>query len=219
MITKNATQTTIAALTIAAAAGISSADIMSSSPNVSVANGTFMTPDLTHNAFESDEFVRLYRERTAYTLESTLKLDATATGSGGGNDYSVGDLQAGNEIRSYFLHFDPAGSNTVTHSGGFQLTSDEEIVGIIFSQTRMAAADSIIGRSGVTYPTGYASRGYDANNDFWTISANRRTFQFTMQAGENGLDQVRVITRQVPAPGALAMCGLGGLVATKRRRK
>jgi hypothetical protein len=219
MNTKNATQTIIAALTIASATGISSADIMSSSPTLSVANGTFMTPDLTHNSFESDDFVRLYRERTAYTLQSALKLDVTATGSGGGNDFSVGDLQAGEQIRSYFLHFDPASSSTVTLSGGFQLTSDEEIVGIIFSEARMAAADNIVGRSGVTYPTSFSSRGYDANNDFWTISANRRTFQFTVQAGLNGLDQARIITRQVPAPGALAMCGLGGLVAAKRRRK
>lgn len=212
------TQTLLATLAITVVAGTSAAEIMSSSPSVTVANGTFMTPDLTLGSFESDNAVRLYRERIGYELQSLLKFDVTASGTGGLADLSPGDIGPGQEIRSYFLHFDPAAGSAVNISGGFQLTSDEEIIGLIFSDDRMALADTVIGRPGVTYPTGFMGRGYDANDDSWTLSADRHVFQFTMRAGGQGLDQVRVITQVVPAPGALAMCGLGGLVAAKRRR-
>ncbi|MBO6741154.1 MAG: hypothetical protein JJ916_14975 [Phycisphaerales bacterium] len=212
------TQTLLATLAITVVAGTSAADIMSSSPSVTVANGTFMTPDLTLGSFESDSAVRLYRERIGYELQSLLKFDVTATGTGGLADLSPGDAGPGQEIRSYFLHFDPESGSAVSIAGGFQLSSDEEIIGLIFSDDRMALADTVIGRPGVTYPTGFAGRGYDANDDSWTISANRHVFQFTMRAGGQGLDQVRVITQVVPAPGALALTGMGGLVIARRRR-
>lgn len=116
-------------------------------------------------------------------------------------------------VDSHFLHWTagpvPQAIGTVTFS--------MPILGVIFSDTLLDATDALLGWGGTTYPTTLAQRGM---NPFGSLVANGNTLQFNFlsAAGFIDIEQVRVLTRAVPAPGGVCL-GVLGLAAGLRRRR
>ncbi|CAG0968428.1 hypothetical protein PHYC_01109 [Phycisphaerales bacterium] len=116
-------------------------------------------------------------------------------------------------VNSHFIHF--------THFPAISATGDvffsEPIVGVIFRDLSLDMSDGPAGALGTIYPTGQMFRGLNAGTIF--ISGNTLHFDFINPVpGIQEITQVRVLTRPVPAPGAAALAGIGGLLALRRRR-
>lgn len=114
---------------------------------------------------------------------------------------------------SHFVHWaDFSGVNgtgTITFSGNIEA--------VMFNDIPLDLSDPTFGALGTAYPTGQALRGLNAQS-FLSISGNTLAFNFMPFPGAIEIEQVRVLTRPVPAPGAAALAGLGGLLVFRRRR-
>lgn len=116
-------------------------------------------------------------------------------------------------FNSHFLHF------TGVPAPGFAagaITFDGPIVAVMFNDTTLDLSD-YLGAIGTTYPTGLVGRGLNSQS-FVTVLGNTLRFNlFASTAGALEIEQVRVLTHPVPAPGTLALAA-GGLVMIRRRR-
>lgn len=118
-------------------------------------------------------------------------------------------------VDSHFIHFEP---NTATQVVNGQVTFAGKIRGVIFKQLFLDITDVPLGSPGTVYPTGNPFRGLNASSVF-AINNNVLTFHFSAPVPTSDLLELRVLTEHVvPAPGAMAMLGLGGLCAARRRR-
>ncbi len=116
-------------------------------------------------------------------------------------------------VDSHFIHF--------THASTFLVSGDiwfnNPIVGVIFNDGPLNTSDWL-GAGGTLYPTGQGGRGTSlANGSNIMINGNYLHFTFNDFSPVVEISQVRVLT-QVPAPGAAALAGLGGLMVLRRRR-
>lgn len=114
---------------------------------------------------------------------------------------------------SHFIHW---GSFTGVAATG-TVTFNNPIAAVIYGDTLLDLSDPTFGALGTVYPTGQVNRGL-INNNFVSILGNTITFNFFPTVGAVEVEQVRVLTRPIPAPGALALAGLGGLMVFRRRR-
>ncbi|MFA6046823.1 MAG: hypothetical protein WC718_17710 [Phycisphaerales bacterium] len=116
-------------------------------------------------------------------------------------------------FNSHFLHF------TGVPAPGFAagaITFDGPIVAVMFNDTTLDLSD-YLGAIGTTYPTGQVGRGLNGQS-FVTVLGNTLRFNlFGSTAGAIDIEQVRVLTHPVPAPGALALAGSGLLMFRRRR--
>jgi MYXO-CTERM domain-containing protein len=116
---------------------------------------------------------------------------------------------------SHFIHFE--GIPGVIGAQG-TVTYNNPIVAVIFRNTTLDNSDAPAGAPSTAYPTLYPFRGLSsAPASFFSINGNTLTFNLNTVAPTQFVDQIRVLT-QAPAPGSLALLGLGGLVAARRRR-
>jgi MYXO-CTERM domain-containing protein len=72
--------------------------------------------------------------------------------------------------------------------------------------------------SGVTQTFSASSGAYAAFSGNPTIADIRSQFRFTLSAGDRAAGTSTYELRQIPAPGALSLLAVGGLVAARRRR-
>ncbi len=115
---------------------------------------------------------------------------------------------------SHMIHFQqPTGAFGVNGS----VTFTGQIIGVIFVGLSLDNTDATFGSFGTVYPTFDPNRGLNAFSNF-SINANVLTFSFGMLPPTKDIVEVRVLTHPVPAPGAAALIGLGGLAALRRRR-
>ena len=67
--------------------------------------------DLTLNALESNQYIRVFDESQDFTLGSDLYVNQLVTGGGTFNSDSLltpGTISAGTEVQSHLVHFDPS---------------------------------------------------------------------------------------------------------------
>lgn len=155
-----------------------------------------------------------FDEVSNFTLASNLLVNATTPGTYNSNGtLTPGSIAAGTVINSHYLYTDPVAGTLSTYEGFVEF--DQPILGVICLRADINSSD-FLGAPGTAYGDNVA-RGLElsqAENFTITISGNRVNFRFNTSTAT---DDIRVITA-VPAPGAAALLGLGGLLATRRRR-
>lgn len=119
-------------------------------------------------------------------------------------------LPAGTTINSHMIVFDPAQSRSRTAD----ITFSEPILGIIFRDLPLFNTHALLGRPGVSYPANNVT-AYGLESTESVMLINPTTIRFSAAASSPG-DRFRVLT--VPTPGAVALAGLGVVVAGRRRR-
>ncbi len=121
-------------------------------------------------------------------------------------------LPTGSIVSSHMIVVDPI----QLVNFGANITFDEPILGVIFTDARLFSSHAYFGRPGVSYPaTAFGHYGLEPNDNGYWIDAY--TLRIAFSAGVPG-DRLRVITGTIPTPGAASLLGLGGLVAARRRR-
>lgn len=157
----------------------------------------------------------LYLERQHATLRETLMLDSDGA-VGTYNRTGQASLVAGTVVNSYLIHFDPDSDDTEVT---FQITFEDEIVGVIAETGLLEASDSL-SFADPEFET-QAFRGLDSG-DGWTITGDGHTIQFSISDSLAQMDQVRILTRsslnitEVPEPSSLSILTLGGLFMLRR---
>lgn len=118
-------------------------------------------------------------------------------------------------VDSHLIHFAPLifpGNNAIG-----SVTFSQPIVAVIWDQNLLDLSDPIVGAGGTAYPTFDPVRGMMAPS-FLSVNVNVLHFDlWTTLAGTVDYEQVRVYTRHIPAPGAMALLGLAGVIARRRR--
>lgn len=98
------------------------------------------------------------------------------------------------------------------------VTFSQPIDAVIYRALDLSASDPTLGSFGTVYPTGYPFRDIGVNNNnFFSINSNVLSFNLFSIASVPAVVQIRVLT-QVPTPGPVAVAGLAGLAALRRRR-
>lgn len=118
---------------------------------------------------------------------------------------------------SHFIHFDPVvGQFSATGT----VTFVDPIIAIIYDNTYLDATDATFGSFGTLYDTGNPNRSFAGalNNSSISWAGNSLTFNLWTIAPGNPICELRVLTHPVPAPGSLALLGVGSLAAFRRRR-
>lgn len=118
---------------------------------------------------------------------------------------------------SHFIHFDPVvGQFSATGT----VTFVDPIIAIIYDNTYLDATDATFGSFGTLYDTGNPNRSFAGalNNSSISWAGNSLTFNLWTIAPGNPICELRVLTHPVPAPGSLALLGVGGLATFRRRR-
>jgi hypothetical protein len=184
---------------------------------------------LDFQAFESNSVLSLIAERSGYTLQNDLTVNAVEAGHYDSTSLlSDSVIPAGTRVNSWIFHNDAVGvvtdwANSVVVAGG--VTFDHKILGVMVLDAELDASDAEVGLEGVMYPIS-GHRGMeldlycpDLKYDAFTIDADRRTFSMLMHTDRKA-DQIRIITEAppLPAPGAAAVLIGAGLMAGRRRR-
>ncbi|MCC6677015.1 MAG: PEP-CTERM sorting domain-containing protein [Phycisphaerales bacterium] len=221
----------LAAATIAAALLVSAsanADIIGwSSTGVHGPYTMTSGDDLRLNKTEDNTRSWVFREQQNVGLPSTLVYNAHKLGR-----YTLfSDLESGSPIipgdasslaNSYIFHFDPTSGVGTKHSNGY-VDFDREIY-VITKNNDLDDSDGLLGVG--QYPGRFspiADRGYDMRGtEDWFDISNPSPNVWRLEFGTSattGMDQLRVVeTWKTPAPSSLALLGLGGMVAVRRRR-
>ncbi len=149
-------------------------------------------------------------EQQAVTVSAGLFADITA------NPGSSGSPTPGVVFGNFNSHFLHISSVPAPGFAGGLVTFDGPIVAVMFNDTTLDLSDTL-GAFGTTYPTGLVGRGIGGQSNLAVLGNTLRFSLFGSATGALDIEQVRVLTQPVPAPGALALGGLG-LIALRRRR-
>jgi len=166
-------------------------------------------PSVVLNDCESCTEVRMFVERTGYTLPSPVQVNISEPGRYASEYTSTSAvIPAGTGVDCHFVFFDPVGSQGSTVSGS--LTMGSEIIGIICVRPQLDATDSVLGLPGTRYDTGRGCRDFETNQEIISLSDDKRTITihtwFSSYPGEN----VRVLTR--PGSGGAGSYGMNSQV-------
>ena len=170
------------------------------SSNVTQLPGT--TTNLTEGQQEGIDNIFLFQEQSNFTLTSDLDFDLDGSngtfsdsGSGltGSLNSSPGLIPTGTSVNSFYIFFDPIGSDGTFGTAPANITFDNPILGIQTKQGTIDPSNSTVGlSSGVSYePTQQIG-----SSDQLTISGNTITFDnLSIPSGGNSQDVVRVLTQ------------------------
>jgi hypothetical protein len=116
----------------------------------------------------------------------------------------------------HFMHFNDFNPNIVTGT----VTFNNPIAGVAYNNNFLNVSD-ILGAGGTVYPTGDPFRGINsiAPGSSISILGNTLAYKFEVVPGVPDFEQVRVYTRLVPTPGAMATLAAAGALGLRRRRK
>lgn len=119
-------------------------------------------------------------------------------------------------IDSHIIHWEDPFSAPIAGT----VTFNSPIAGVAYSDSFLDQSDPTAGAGGTAYPTFVFGRGINTFNpgSVVSISGNTLTFSLVPTPGVTDFDQIRVYTRVIPTPGSMALLGVGGLLAARRRR-
>ncbi len=210
---------TVAVLALAASSV--SASIISTSGQTSL---IARPADAQLGSLTDNSVAFVWNEAQGIAIGSALTIDAAAPGQyTSALSFSVGSIPAGSVLSSHLVHFDTVGGAAHTVDGS--ITLDGIIVGVIAwnrpGAVHLDASDAAFGL-GTLFSVGVNRRGvFDVGDgtagdeDFFSISPDRQTLSFHLEVS-SPFDQVRVLT-MVPAPSAVALLGMVGLLGLRRR--
>lgn len=98
------------------------------------------------------------------------------------------------------------------------VTFSSPIVAVSWGDTTLDLTDPTWGAGGTVYPTGSAGRGINSAAIVQVIG-NMLRFEYHAPTGALEIEQVRVWTHSVPAPGACSLAALGGITVLRRKRR
>lgn len=154
-------------------------------------NGNPPPASVEEGQLESDLTITVFAERKLLPLASDLTVDIIADGTYG-TPLSPGVIPQGTIVNSYLVHADTVanGNPTVLLRGGVRF--NEEILGLIITDSALDVSDDKLGYSGTIYPTGLNFRGLNtAVAD--TVELNGSDVRFVLPV--NGVtDQIRIVT-------------------------
>lgn len=152
-------------------------------------NNPFGAPNsVGNNNFQSNNLYAF--DELTVTLSSPLTPDIGAT------------IPSGAMVTSHFIFFDPRRAQSTIEA---TIEFNEEILGIMRRTSSMNATDALFGLPGINYLTP-AGRGLEPSDTITVLGS--RTISISWQGGDPG-DHIRVLTRYIPEPVSIALCGLG----------
>lgn len=178
--------------------------------------------DFRLNRLEDNTRTRVYLENYNTPILPFTLYDATSVGRYDSNsDLRPGYIPTGAGVRgnSYLFHFDPTSGVPAKESRGW--VEFTHPIYVLSTNPSLDQSDFNYGFAGAAYATGIvADRGFDLNPQDWFDISNPQPgiwrLEFFARAS-TGMDELRVI-EVIPAPASLALLGLGGSIAFRRRR-
>jgi len=150
-----------------------------------------VVPNQSH---ESDTEIFGFVEREGYVLPAPLKVDITQPGV---YDSSYGSTSStiaeGTPVDSYYLKFDPVGSNNRTITDG-SITFSSPIIGVIVTDQTLKASDPILGNTDTAYPSNQRARGFENGAERIRLSDDMLTLHIMRFHSTFPGEQVRIIT-------------------------
>ncbi len=152
-------------------------------------------PSVELNTLESDTKIRVFQEKSGFTLPSAIGVDIAAPGTYNSlASLTPGNVSAGALVDCYYLHADPVGAfpNTSQFQTG-SITFSSDILGVIVLDPTFNLSDSVLALPGTTY--GVNARQLEMGNPFDSVIelADRRTLNISL-ANNTAVDDIRVIT-------------------------
>jgi hypothetical protein len=227
----------VAAASVFVAAGSASAGVSSWSGQLQMVGQTENPVSFAYGALANNEAMSLFEEAQSFTLEQPLMIDIpgeSGTYHRFNRPTTIGTIEAGTLINSYFIHQDLVGNNpNQSVIMEFSITFEQPIIGLILGgdwhdgewfRTTLDDSDYLAG-PGVTHTknSDLRKRGAlegSALAEFLTISEDGTTLSGSLHTLGVHVDNVRVITMGsvIPTPGTAALLGLAGVVMYRCRR-
>jgi prepilin-type processing-associated H-X9-DG protein len=177
-------------------------------------NIVFDHPSRPNPAVASNDFARLYLERTNLVLPTSVSVDVSKPGyydKGGAG----GSVPAGTEVDVFLLHYDPVGSQNAWIYNG-EINFSTPLLGLICNTGSLNATDSILGNPDTTYPTGQSARGFEWGAEKIELTDNMQGFILHQFHSTFPGEQVRFITEPGGAP---ASYGMNSQVTSSQRMR
>ena len=159
---------------------------------------TSIPSSLREDAVQSDRNIHLFLEATDVSLTHDVMVDIIEPGHYQGHQGLSVAVQAGLKVDSYLVHWDPASRDKLTQIASGSVTFRRPIVGLIISEDRLSATDSLFGAAATDYATYLLSRGLETEGDTVALSQDRLTLQLGLRA-PTAVDEIRIL---VAAPTA-----------------
>lgn len=202
-----------AGMSLCLVANVAAADIVGTA-----GTGLVISAPMSLEVGEVDSATTIFaiNERQNLVLPYDLPVDFSGHGELGTIASLRGNvIPAGSKVSSHLIHMDTDTDVHMLIEATF--TFDQPILGVIVTRNGLVATDVDLGFATTLYSLipyrGVELDAYDrVSVDLETNSVWVRLRQSTE------IDEVRVITGVVPAPGSLAALGMTGLLAGRRRR-
>jgi prepilin-type N-terminal cleavage/methylation domain-containing protein/prepilin-type processing-associated H-X9-DG protein len=149
------------------------------------------------SAVEADDTIFLFKERSEYTLPTSVEVamvpasyDQTwATYS----DDNPGAIAAGTEIDSYIMHYDVK-TNSGVWIDACEMTFPGEILGMIYKTGKLASTDAVLGNPNTQYPGNLSNRGFEGNQDRFILFSDAKRIYIDPFFVSGKMEHCRIIT-------------------------
>ncbi len=171
---------------------------------IASADGVDVLGDIGHETVPDDlsaarrtavDRPELIVERQFATLGEDLAVesDGAPASYDGGNPPHGATVPAGTVVHSFLLHFAPTAA---AGSGGVGITFDDPILGVAASSASLAASDFLaFADPEFGTPADRGSLVGETDSDAWEILADGTTIVIDVDAGAEGVDQLRILTQ------------------------